>query len=185
MNSLRVHNLFRELTSNSLSFSEFTLNSLSISRIHWQFSHSLDNFLKNYEFTICFVNSLLIHYIFRRFTLNSLRVFYLLRECTLNSSSFSRMHFEFTRSFANSPWIHLSANWQLLCAFIFNSLSISRNHFQFNIFFCKFPFNLIALSWISLLSASRMHSQITMYFANEREFTPFFTNSLSIHYIFR
>ena len=61
-------------------FDGFTLNPLSLSRIH-------------FEFTISFANSLWIYYLFREFTLNLL--------------SFSRIHFEFTIFFANLLWITL------------------------------------------------------------------------------
>ena len=73
---LWIHYLFREFTRDPLIFRIFTLNLLFLSRIHSRF-------------IIFLANSLSIHYLFREFSMDPL--------------IFSRIHFEFTISFAYSP----------------------------------------------------------------------------------
>ena len=75
-NPLSIHYFFENWLSIHYLFHESTSNSLSISRIHFQF-------------TIYFTNSLSIHYFFA----NQHRIHYLFREFTYNSLSFSRIHF--------------------------------------------------------------------------------------------
>ena len=83
------------LLSNSIFFHEFTFNSLSLSRIHFQS-------------TIFFANLLRVHYLFRESKSNLLsfsrihsQFTILFRGITFNSRSFSRIYFEFTISFSN------------------------------------------------------------------------------------
>ena len=67
-NSLWIHHLFRELTLNPL-FCEYTMNILSI-RKYAVDSISISRLY--FEFTICFANILWIHYLFREVTMNLL-----------------------------------------------------------------------------------------------------------------
>ena len=105
-------------------FSFWSAISLSISRIH-------------YEFTVCFGNSFLINYSFREFTIDLLSfleftlnpisvswVRHLFRENAMNSLSLSRIHYELTIHFANSPWIHC-----LYREFTKNTIDVTRIHF--------------------------------------------------------
>ena len=147
-----THYLFREFTSNSLSFSRidfqckifsiiFFANSL---RIHYLFREfTYDSLFRDFtidllsiswnhdEFPLIFANSLWIHYLFREFVW----IHDLFLEFTLNYPS-SRIHSEFpicsefTICFANSLWI-----LDFLCEFTSNSLSFSRIHFWFPFYF--------------------------------------------------
>ena len=124
-----IHYLLREYTLVSLfsanwlwinyTFREFAMNSLSIWRIH-------------YEFTWSFAKLPWIHYLFRENTMNSLSVWllhyeftmfsrlnYELTLCSRNSLSFTLIYNEFTIYFANSLWIHC-----LFLEFTMNPLSI-------------------------------------------------------------
>ena len=160
-----------------------------------------------YEFTICFANSLWIHYFF----VNSLRNTSLLRENTSNSLFFSRSHFEFTifsRIHFQFPllfiysliipfefsllWIH-----HMIREFTFNSrihfefIFFSRIHFQSSLFFAntltiQFEFSLL---WIhhmfreftfNFLSSSQIHLQFPLN-SVRYEFIICFATSLSIH----
>ena len=137
-NWLRILYLLRECTLSSHFFRECTLNSISSSRI-------------NYQFTVFFAislwipfefNSLWIYYLFRGSTFNSLLI-----QFAMNWPSISRIHFkfplnsiryEFTIYFANSLWIHFLFREftfnSLWIRFALNSPSISRIHFEFPIF---------------------------------------------------
>ena len=118
--SLSIHNLFREFISNSLFFPEFTLKSLSFSRIHFEFKISFSNslwthfhvreFTRNslslqihFESTISFANSDWIPYLFHEFTTNSL----FFRESTLNSLSFLQIHYLFRRFIYHIEFAHI------------------------------------------------------------------------------
>ena len=104
---------------NPYLFCEFTFNSLSSSRFH-------------FEFTIFFANSLLIHFLHRESTWSSC----LFREFNSNSLLFSRIHFQptsisrinfwFPIFFANSLSIYY-----LFREFTANSQLVSRFHFEF------------------------------------------------------
>ena len=160
--SLSIH----EFTLNSFSFAnsqsplriynllcEFTSNSVSFSRIH-------------FEFFIFFLNSLWIHYFFRECPVNSLSIYndswWLMIFCNLVINSLW-IHFEFLFFFANSLsnhnffadslWIHY-----LFRYFTLNSLFISRIHFELNIFKSN--------SSCLMISSSRINYQFTFYFAN-------------------
>ena len=149
----RIHYLFGEFTMNLLGFSQFTmdfreitmnslwfqfvfriytLNLLSIERIHFQFSMNLLGVsLISYEFTILCLNLLWIYYIFREFTMNSLffpefimLLFPVYGGFSKNSLSVTRIHYEFIFGFANSLWINY-----LFREVTKNSLSVSRIHY--------------------------------------------------------
>ena len=117
-------------TLNPLCFSEFTLNSLSVSRIHYGsifvFANSLwicylfryltFNSLSiswnNYLFTIFSANSLLIHYLSNEFSIDffsfsrskSDLIFF--RVITINSLSYPRIHSDSTFVLAYILWFH-------------------------------------------------------------------------------
>ena len=124
-----------------------TLNLLFLSRIHCQFSTSIQ-----YVLIICFANLLWIHYLLREFTrdpliccvmtlnllflsrihcqfiifvANPLSIHYLFREFSMDPLIFSRIHFEFTISIAYTRWIHYLIRQ-------FATLSVSRSiHYFF------------------------------------------------------
>ena len=106
---------------------KFTLNSLSYSRNH-------------YDYTILDPKSIWIHYLLRQVTLNR----HFLGEITLNSLSFweitinplsaSQFSFEFTIFFAISLWSHY-----LIREITMNSRFFSRFHYKFTIFFANSP----------------------------------------------
>ena len=107
---------YRQILLNSFSCCEFTLSSLSILQIH-------------FEFTSFFANSIRIQYFFREFTLihyffaNKLSIYYLYREFSWNKLFFSQIHIQFTIYFANS----LRMNY-LYREFSLDSLSSLRIH---------------------------------------------------------
>ena len=76
---LSIYNLFANSSWINFEFSAWTMNSLSILRIH-------------YEFTVFIKNLVRIHLIFREFI--------------MNSYSLSRIRQEYTWSFTNLLWIH-------------------------------------------------------------------------------
>ena len=122
-------------------FLRIHFNSLSYSRIHFQFtiyfanldsihdffrettSNSLSFYRIHFQFTIYFANSLSFHFQFTIFFEISLLFF---REFTFKSLSFSRIDFQFTIFFMDSLSIH-----DLFREFIFISLSFSWIHYQF------------------------------------------------------
>ena len=87
--SLWIHSLFREYTINSVSFSQAHFQFTIESRIYCEFPNNFAIILnltiffanllsisrKCLEFTICFAITLWIHYRFREFTMNSLLLF--------------------------------------------------------------------------------------------------------------
>ena len=100
--------LFCKFTLNLLSNREFTVNSLTISRLY---EISLSFSRKCHEFTICFAITLWIHYRFHEFTMdsllffgNSLWIYLLYYEFNLNSVDFWRTYFAFTIYYATSLW---------------------------------------------------------------------------------
>ena len=115
-NLLWIHHRYRKLTINSLSISpihfpftlsrEFNMNTLSLRRIHYEFIFHFVNLLstsrENNQFTVCIANSRWIHFIFRQFTVKL--VFF--RGFIINSLSVSRLHHlfhdQFTICIANS-----------------------------------------------------------------------------------
>ena len=151
----------------------FTFNSLSISRIHFQFNiffrDALFSLIHN-EFPDLFANSLRIYSVFAELTSNSLSC----REFNLISLSFSPFHFKFPLFFANSLRIHF-----LFRDSISNSLSSSRIHFEFFFFFANsltIPFEFITY-------------ELTICFANlfliYYIFRRFTLDSLRIFYLLR
>ena len=119
-------------------FLNFTMNSLSLSRIHLES-------MFHYEFTICFAYFLWIHHLLRDFTMNLLYI--------------SGIHFEYTICFAYFLWIH---------HLTINLLSFSRNHCEFTFFFenpllMKYLFRDISLNslfvWV-------IHYRIAVCFLN-------------------
>ena len=95
-------------------FPLFTLNSLSFSQNH-------------YKFTICFVISLWIHYLFCDCFVNLLSIceftIYWIHDLFGKTTIDLAIHFQFTVCFAISLWIHY-----LFREFTLNSLFYSRNH---------------------------------------------------------
>ena len=109
----RIHLLFREFTMNSLSISRikykskfFLANSLWfcywITDLLWINIFSADLLWIKYHFREFNLNSLSI----REYTLNLLRIYYLFGGFTTNSPSFSRINYEFTFYFPNKQWIY-------------------------------------------------------------------------------
>ena len=79
---------------------DFTMNSLSVSRIHLESTFSPNQ----YERTICFAIPLWIHYHYCGFTMNTLlfsRIEFLFREFRMNSLPVPRLLFQFTICFGN------------------------------------------------------------------------------------
>ena len=101
-NSIRIH-----------IFCEFTWNSLSVSRIHFQFNIFFANLLRIHfyfrKFTFNFLSFSQIPYLFREF----LRINFYFRKFSFNSLSFSWIHYEFTTFFANPLQfqLHWSIKW--------------------------------------------------------------------------
>ena len=125
---------------------EFTMNSLSFSRIHYQFTIFLAHSLWLHWF---FAYSTWIYYFFRESTITSLSnreltmnplIFCVL---TLNFLSISRIHYGSFLFLAYSLWIH----------YLFDELSPSRIHYEFLIFFIHYQFFFI-------------HYQFTIFLAN-------------------
>ena len=120
----RVNHLFREFTMNSLSTSRVTMN---FPWIYYRFrgitltSLSASRFY--YEFSICFANSVRIHYWFR--------------EITINSLSASRVLFKFPFVFGNSLSFSRIQLGSFSLELTIDSLSISWFHFEFTIWFPK------------------------------------------------
>ena len=116
--SLWIHYLLHDFTMNfplihKYRFRQITLTSLSASRF-------------DYEFSICFANSVRIHSRFRdQITLNSLSF-------TIDLLSISWFQFEFTILFPKSLSIHY-----FFYKINLDSLSASRFEFQFTILFPK------------------------------------------------
>ena len=113
---------------------KFTLNSISVRRIHYKFIFSQIHM----ELSICFANSLWINLLLRKFTLNhflfrnALWVNFLLRKFTLNSLSVPGVHHEFTICLAHKRGIHY-----LLREYTMNKLSSSRNNYKFTTYFAN------------------------------------------------
>ena len=108
-----------------LMFREHTMNSLDVSRIHYQFTVFIVNLVRIpvmfrwfSEFSWCLANILRIHYLVCEFTINLLscsRIYYfftifivdssrnhlVFREFTMNSIYISRFHCKFIRCFPN------------------------------------------------------------------------------------
>ena len=131
-------------------FRKFTMNTLSVLRIY-------------YEFTIVSANSLWVHFLFRDFTIffaSKLQMKFLFHKFTINSLYFSQIHYEFTLfrkfwvldktakknikfdrtvflnliQFSGHVWMPVldaSSSWiqYLFREFIMNSLSYSRSHY--------------------------------------------------------
>ena len=96
-NLLWLHYLFRDfaMSSQSVSRNLFSMNPLFSSQ-------------NQYEFTICFLNSVTLnrlfspnHYKFTIFFANPPWIHFFFREITVNSVSFSRFHYEYTIYFGN------------------------------------------------------------------------------------
>ena len=92
---LRINYEFTINFANSRSYCEITMNSISFTQIH-------------YDFTVCFGNLLWIQF-FREFTIlfsTQLWIHFLFGELTLNSLSISQICFKNTSFFANKLKIH-------------------------------------------------------------------------------
>ena len=119
-------------------FREFTSHSLSLPRIH-------------FEFTIFFANLLSIYYLFRGFTSISLFLSRILFEFPIFPNSI-RIHSIFCEFTLDS--LSVSRNHCQSTIFVANSLSFLRIHYLFR------------ESTFHLLSLRRIHFEITIYFAN-------------------
>ena len=212
-------------------FHQITMNSLLASRFHLQSIFSTKSLWIHYQLRDFSLNSLSfsrIHCLFQHFTLNSLFYSRNHYECTIsfvNSPSAWRFLFEFTIFFANSPWIHFFprnhyefiiffaiAIWmQYLIPGITLNAIFSRNQYEYTIFsrihylFRKFTLNplffflknhykfesrwiyyLFHFSTVNSPLISRISYEFTIKFAILRsasrfryEFTIFFANLLS------
>ena len=126
--SLWTHYLLRDITMNTLSISwfhyEYTICLanwlwLSVTRIYEKFT--MNTLWIHEKFTM---NTLLISRILFEFTIlfpKPIWIHYLLRDFSLNSFYF----FEFTICFANSPWIH--DPFQTTMILIWNHSEITMN----------------------------------------------------------
>ena len=203
-NLLRIHMVLREFTMTLPSISRMHYNSVNTLWIHYEsFTFERDHYLLfttnslsysriKYQFTV-FAKTLWIPYLLREFTMNLLRV----SRFTMNSLSFSQNNYKLTICFAILIRIHL-----MFPAFTMNSVGVSRIYFQFNIYFAnslwiRFVFrestlDLLSISWIHCLyrefnkntqSVSRIYFIFIEIIIFLREFT---LNSLSIwriHYL--
>ena len=127
-NMLWIYLIFREFTIYSLSLSRSISrfhNKFVESQIHYEFkfcsANSLYITLINHEIIIVLTTQLFIDFLFQEFTIyfaNILWAHYLLRKSTIflpnqhvyiifleNSQKISRIHYEFTVCFGNSPCI--------------------------------------------------------------------------------
>ena len=85
LNSLFIHFLLQDFSQIHYLLHKVTMNSLSISQIHYDFTMVRASIMNRLSFS--------------RFHL-------LFFEFTINSFFFSRIHYEFTTFFANILWIH-------------------------------------------------------------------------------
>ena len=119
INYIFANSLWIHFFPNSLSLWK-TINHANSLRINYQYrdfgKNSRDGSLFYYKFTLCFVNKLWIHYLFRDCK------FYF----TMSSLDVSRIFHEFTWCFANIPWIHL-----MFREYTMNSLDIPRIYYEF------------------------------------------------------
>ena len=143
-----------------LIFRVLTLNLLSLSRIHYQFTIFSANSLCINKF---FANLLWIHFFFREFTM----VPFIFRVLTLNLLFLSRIHSQSIIFFANQLSIHL-----FFLVITLNSLSLSRVHYGSIMFFAN-----------SLHYLYRDRSII--FFANSLLIYYLFARSLWILYLLR
>ena len=159
---------------------EFTLNSLSVMQIY-------------YEFVYFLANLLWVHYQLRKITMNwlslswthygSIIVFssiivsvwirFLFHDLNINSLWVTRIHYGFVIFFADSQWIH----YQILESFL-SSLSFSRN-----------PYKLTILFNICFAESKWIHYQIfdftldsLPFSRSPYNFTSFFIKSVWFHY---
>ena len=185
---------FREITinynvnflmSNSPFFCEFTLNSLSSSRLNYKFTLNPLSFSRNHyllrdftrnssffrEFITYFANFLWTH---NETTIQSIRIQFLLPDFSLNLLCFTRFPYLF-REFDFNPlfFVILLLIHYLFRDFAMNSLSISRFHYEFTIhlancpwihFFSRFHFD-FTISIPKSLSFSPNHYELTICFA--------------------
>ena len=136
---------------------EFTMDPLSISRIHYEFTMCFDNspcFSRiHYGFiNFFFANSLWLPYLFLEFTMNSRcvsRIHYLFRKYTIFVNTLSRFHYEFTISFTNLLWIHYLFHEFTMDRYNSVGRNIPRMHSNLYIFthFLRYPATLILKIW--------------------------------------
>ena len=151
----RIHYLYREFTMNSLSISRidftyihlanhlvlriFTINSLSISWFHYKFT--IESRIR-YEFTFCSANSLYITLIYHKITFvyenspSMLRLNYALTFCSRNSLPFTLIYNEFTIYFAIQLWIYF--HFHEFAIYSANSLWIYYQS-RLTVYFAKIP----------------------------------------------
>ena len=168
MNSIWIKYLFREFTMNSLSVSRIQLNLLLFSCIRFllrEFTLKPLSFPRmHYKYKICFANSPWIHFPFFGITMNSLSA----RKITLNplfSGKLLWIHyllcdfsFKSLSFFAEQLWTAMKSLWIHYCFAIF--LWIDYLFREFTICF-TIPFHVIT---VKTLSALRFYNEFTIVF---------------------
>ena len=149
---MRIRFYFTIKNTNSLwslyKLREFTMDSVSYSRIYYGFSLLLANsFCVHYSFANSLwidsltreftLNLLWVHYYLRKITINyfsiakSLWIHYSLREFAINSLSFYRFQYKLIISNTNSLWIQLLFRGLTMNLLLVASLSVTRIHYEF------------------------------------------------------
>ena len=90
LNSLFIHFLLQDFSQIHYLLHKVTMNSLSISQIHYDFTMVRASIMNRLSFSR-------FHLLFFEFTINS----FFFRESTMNSLPFLRIYYEFTIYFAN------------------------------------------------------------------------------------
>ena len=159
-------------------FRECTINSKSITHMHR-------------EFTIRFLESLWIHYLFREFTMKLYREFGLNQfslSLPFNPLSPSAIYYENTIYLAILRWTHYNFRW-----FTINSLSVSRMKYEFTIFSrIDLKSNIVFVNSLSFSSIHYLFREFTIYFTKfpwihnlHRDFSLNSPSFSRIHYLFR
>ena len=130
--------------ANSLSYCEITMNSISFTRMHYDFTVCFGNLLWIQffrEFTILFSTQLWFHFLFGELTLNSLSI----SQICFKNASFIANKLKIHQQIANSLCIKFRSLriHFLFREFTINSLTVSRNR-------CLFHENNINLLFVSI-----------------------------------
>ena len=215
MNSFFNYTFSRSFGLNHLFHRAFTMNTLSASRFYYYFTiwiHHLNSWYVSridFEFSIVFANSLLIHFlslILYKFTTYFTTLLY-----TLNPQSHSWFYYEFTIT-KNSLCIHyllhdFTRNSWFVREFTLNPLFFSRNYYELTIFFAISLLNHNLIPEITMntlffaesiwfhsllrdfpmdsLTVSRIHFESIYFLPNHYRCTIYFAISQGLHCLFR